>query len=571
MKREHYYIRTVELVLIFALVLYNIKTWLDHRFAGDGQDILFWAWVELFQDWQLVALQLALPAFFICAGWKTALSCNEIVQARASGGESLLLAGDVSMDGSGSRSKAIPTWRTLLLAKAKEEAILLAWYLGGSLVLFLLHFLGLGTNEQSGGGVWDYVLLTANGHLLYFSVYISFVRLLCLPFVIVAKAWSDESAFLSPQNHTSSESPWQPFLAGAFAITLWSALGWTALLIVPVVGLAYYLHIKGQGRHLWLALHRRYTAVLARGNDEYRWGLMMCTGLLCFMILWANAYFDSLSLNLGLILIFVVPIYFLSVSCASAPSAQTTSLGKTLVNPALLVFVAMISGFLVVMTALPDIRFSPEIRLGPALFSLLLPGSVGVAIAQYFFTLTFHMCLFLLGVYWILVEERIPSVPTTWRNLASVVLTKLILLLWNPIIPSRGTNLYFVGGLSTYSYQVGRFLSSLAGFYFTLWFLTLAKTWCDRPNTSPLDKAVYRNRFGLLFLHPALMHVCGSLVVVLQEWFPALSAPPATMAVIWLAVVGLGCTISSFMPRAWLAAPKYRRLINDDVPSHSLI
>jgi len=42
MKREHYYIRTVELVLIFALVLYNIKTWLDHRFAGDGQDILFW-------------------------------------------------------------------------------------------------------------------------------------------------------------------------------------------------------------------------------------------------------------------------------------------------------------------------------------------------------------------------------------------------------------------------------------------------------------------------------------------------------------------------------------------------
>jgi hypothetical protein len=50
-------------------------------------------------------------------------------------------------------------------------------------------------------------------------------------------------------------------------------------------------------------------------------------------------------------------------------------------------------------------------------------------------------------------------VPTTWRNLASVVLTKLILLLWNPIIPSRGTNLYFVGGLSTYSYQVGRFLS----------------------------------------------------------------------------------------------------------------
>lgn len=30
-----------------------------------------------------------------------------------------------------------------------------------------------------------------------------------------------------------------------------------ALLIVPVVGLAYYLHIKGQGRHLWLALHRR--------------------------------------------------------------------------------------------------------------------------------------------------------------------------------------------------------------------------------------------------------------------------------------------------------------------------
>ena len=178
MKREHYYIRTVELVLIFALVLYNIKTWLDHRFAGDGQDILFWvprhprhtcttplnlmleqrlplwrsslrisdslqAWAELFQDWQLVALQLALPAFFICAGWKTALSCNEIVQARASGGESLLLAGDVSMDGSGSRSKAIPTWRALLLAKAKEEAILLAWYLGGSLVLFLLHFLGL--------------------------------------------------------------------------------------------------------------------------------------------------------------------------------------------------------------------------------------------------------------------------------------------------------------------------------------------------------------------------------------------------------------------------------------------
>jgi hypothetical protein len=101
------------------------------------------AWAELFQDWQLVALQLALPAFFICAGWKTALSCNEIVQARASGGESLLLAGDVSMDGSGSRSKAIPTWRALLLAKAKEEAILLAWYLGGSLILFLLHFLGL--------------------------------------------------------------------------------------------------------------------------------------------------------------------------------------------------------------------------------------------------------------------------------------------------------------------------------------------------------------------------------------------------------------------------------------------
>jgi hypothetical protein len=53
--------------------------------------------------------------------------------------------------------------------------------------------------------MWDYVLLTANGHLLYFSVYISFVRLLCLPFVIVAKAWSDESAFLSPQNHTAAE------------------------------------------------------------------------------------------------------------------------------------------------------------------------------------------------------------------------------------------------------------------------------------------------------------------------------------------------------------------------------
>jgi hypothetical protein len=38
MKREHYYIRTVELVLIFALVLYNVKTWLDHRFVGDGKE-----------------------------------------------------------------------------------------------------------------------------------------------------------------------------------------------------------------------------------------------------------------------------------------------------------------------------------------------------------------------------------------------------------------------------------------------------------------------------------------------------------------------------------------------------
>jgi hypothetical protein len=185
----------------------------------------------------------------------------------------------------------------------------------------------------------------------------------------------------------------------------------------------------------------------------------MCNTLLCFMILWANAYFDSLSLNAGLILIFVVPIYFLSISCASAPTTQTTSLGKTLINPALLIFVSMISGFLVVMTALPDIRFTAESRLGPALFSMLLPGSISVAIAQYFFTLTFHMCLFLLGVYWVLVEDRIPGVPTTWRNLASVLLTKLILLLWNPIIPSRGTNLYFIGGLSTYSFQVGRFLS----------------------------------------------------------------------------------------------------------------
>jgi len=67
------------------------------------------------------------------------------------------------------------------------------------------------------------------------------------------------------------------------------------------------------------------------------------------------------------------------------------------------------------------------------------------------------------------------------------------------------------------------------------------------------------------------MHVCGSLVVVLQEWFPVLGAPPTTTAIIWLAVVGLGCTISSFLPRVWVAAPKYRRLINDDVPSHSLI
>jgi hypothetical protein len=55
------------------------------------------------------------------------------------------------------------------------------------------------------GGTWEYVTSTANGHLLFFSVYISFVRLLCLPFVLVAKAWSDESAFLSSPNHATTE------------------------------------------------------------------------------------------------------------------------------------------------------------------------------------------------------------------------------------------------------------------------------------------------------------------------------------------------------------------------------
>lgn len=219
------------------------------------------------------------------------------------------------------------------------------------------------------------------------------------------------------------------------------------------------------------------------------------------MLAWANLYFDSFSLNVGLILIFAVPLYFLSLSCASAPS-QPSSLGKTLVNPAILVFVSAVSGYMIVITTLQDMRFtSIEDYASNFLYGMTpVPNAI---VAQYFFTLTFNLCLFLLGIYWTLLEDRIPGVPTGWRNLVSVLMIKAVLLGWNATVPSRATNLRFVGGLSTYAGQMGRFISkcvilafllkqssvlinsfnhSVGGFFYIFFFLSLARAWCDRPS-----------------------------------------------------------------------------------------
>lgn len=175
------------------------------------------AWWFLLQDWKLVALQVALPAAFICAGWRTAIAFSEIVNEGSY----------LDSDRNGKIQKS--AWWMLLVTKAKEEGIFLVWYVGSSLVLFLLHAVGLVrlvaslriicheklTSLQGfdhADSTRDFVLLKANGYLIFFSIYISFVRLLCIPFLIVAKAWSDESCSFNV-NNSAEVNPSVIFLA----------------------------------------------------------------------------------------------------------------------------------------------------------------------------------------------------------------------------------------------------------------------------------------------------------------------------------------------------------------------
>jgi len=221
------------------------------------------------------------------------------------------------------------------------------------------------------------------------------------------------------------------------------------------------------------------------------------------MFLWANTLFGSFLINIGLTCIFAAPLYLLYLStCAVQPN-----LPKTMLNPTLLILLSIICGYLVVIIALPNIHFDVE-ALPSFRVASLLPNLLAVTLAQYFFALTFHLSLFLLGFYWTFVEERIPSMPLAWRSLASVALSFELLLAWTFMVPSPNDRLYLIGGLATCTSQTCRFSStyvatcgdlfsnlsihiltsalslpcSTSSFYYMLWFLYLTKVFCNKPN-----------------------------------------------------------------------------------------
>jgi len=168
--------KTVELVLVLALILYNTITWFEDQTRA-GNDAHALTWRSLLQDSQAVVMHLVLPSFFVWAGWTTASTLGGLGHKTVS-----LVAAEAS-------TPKEPAWKALLVARAREEGIFLLWYLGGS--LFTLFFVANLANERV-SSLWDYSFLRVNGHLLYFSVYISFVRLLSLPFLVVAQMLKDD-------------------------------------------------------------------------------------------------------------------------------------------------------------------------------------------------------------------------------------------------------------------------------------------------------------------------------------------------------------------------------------------
>jgi len=538
--------KTVELVLVLALILYNTITWFEDQTRA-GNDAHALTWRSLLQDSQAVVMHLVLPSFFVWAGWTTASTLGGLGHKTVS-----LVAAEAS-------TPKEPAWKALLVARAREEGIFLLWYLGGS--LFTLFFVANLANERV-SSLWDYSFLRVNGHLLYFSVYISFVRLLSLPFLVVAQMLKDDPL---PPPSQISKSLERFALPAVFALALLCGFGWIGVFLSLLIGTARYLHSKGVARNVWLALQRQYTFLVCR-DDTFQKALMLCTCFLILMFLWANTLFGSFLINIGLTCIFAAPLYLLYLStCAVQPN-----LPKTMLNPTLLILLSIICGYLVVIIALPNIHFDVE-ALPSFRVASLLPNLLAVTLAQYFFALTFHLSLFLLGFYWTFVEERIPSMPLAWRSLASVALSFELLLAWTFMVPSPNDRLYLIGGLATCTSQTCRFSSTTSSFYYMLWFLYLTKVFCNKPNISPMDKLLHRTRFGLLFLHSALTHLCGSLVLSLQHVLPLLEVPPINVAVTWLVVVVGSCFASSWLPRSWLTKPTHRQQVSEEIPSHIIL
>jgi uncharacterized sodium:solute symporter family permease YidK len=128
------------------------------------------------------------------------------------------------------------------------------------------------------------------------------------------------------------------------------------------------------------------------------------------------------------------------------------------VNTMLLLLISILTGYLSFISYFPIL--TPESLPSPALIFNLLPQWINNFVAQCFFSFILQSMLFFLGLFLVLVEDKMsPPFPHS-RNLAASAMCIFSLLVWAPIIPSTADFIYFSGGLATYVHWFGRLTSA---------------------------------------------------------------------------------------------------------------